>query len=151
MVHWRIDRTVMRFRMTSEMSKKRVFAVFSGSVIALHKLCTSPMRPLRLRSYNDLRFLAKGGSGPLSARQSHREKAEIPTAVSGGGKGSTLLRVEIMAILAVALAACSSATAPPPADPQASAAIVKKDCSDPKWQEENLGLWYSVCRQPLRW
>jgi len=56
-----------------------------------------------------------------------------------------------MAILTVALAACSSATPPPPADPQASAAIVKKDCSDPKWQEENLGLWYSVCRQPLRW
>jgi len=59
--------------------------------------------------------------------------------------------VEIMAIVSVALAACSSATPPPPADPQASAAIVKKDCSDPKWQEENLGLWYSVCRQPLRW
>jgi hypothetical protein len=56
-----------------------------------------------------------------------------------------------MAIVTVALAACSSATPPPPADPQASAAIVKKDCSDPKWQEENLGLWYSVCRQPLRW
>ena len=48
-----------------------------------------------------------------------------------------------MAIVSVALAACSSATPPPPADPQASAAIVKKDCSDPKWQEENLGLWYS--------
>jgi hypothetical protein len=29
--------------------------------------------------------------------------------------------------------------------------ILKKDCADPKWREENLGLWYSVCRKPLRW
>ena len=29
--------------------------------------------------------------------------------------------------------------------------ILKKDCADPKWREQNLGLWYSVCRQPLRW
>jgi len=56
-----------------------------------------------------------------------------------------------MAILMIALGACSSSTPAPPSDPTASAAIVKKDCSDPKWQEENLGLWYSVCRQPLRW
>jgi hypothetical protein len=151
MVDWRVDGTVMRFRMTPEMSKKRVFAVFSGSVFALHKPCTPPMRPVRLRSYNDRQFLAKGGFCSLRAWRSHPEKAEIPTAALGGEKGDALLRVGIMAIVAVALAACSSATPPPPADPQASAAIVKKDCSDPKWQEENLGLWYSVCRQPLRW
>jgi hypothetical protein len=28
---------------------------------------------------------------------------------------------------------------------------LKKDCADPKWQQQNLGLWYSLCRQPLRW
>ena len=27
----------------------------------------------------------------------------------------------------------------------------KRDCADPKWREQNLGLWYSVCRRPLRW
>lgn len=32
-----------------------------------------------------------------------------------------------------------------------SAEILKKDCSDPHWKEQNLGLWYSVCRPPLRW
>lgn len=57
----------------------------------------------------------------------------------------------ILTVLVVALAACSSSAPAPPSDPTASAAILKKDCSDPKWQEENLGLWYSVCRQPLRW
>jgi hypothetical protein len=31
------------------------------------------------------------------------------------------------------------------------AEVVKKDCSDPRWKEQNLGLWYSVCRPPLRW
>jgi hypothetical protein len=29
--------------------------------------------------------------------------------------------------------------------------VLKKNCADPKWKEQNLGLWYSVCRQPLRW
>ena len=61
------------------------------------------------------------------------------------------MRPGILAFVMLALAACSSATPAPPSDPTASAAILKKDCSDPKWREENLGLWYSVCRQPLRW
>ncbi len=29
--------------------------------------------------------------------------------------------------------------------------VLKHDCDNPKWKEQNLGLWYSVCRQPLRW
>ena len=40
--------------------------------------------------------------------------------------------------LAVVVAACSSSTTPvPPSDPTASAALLKKDCADPKWKEEN--------------
>jgi hypothetical protein len=65
-------------------------------------------------------------------------------------KGEALVRWGILA-LTIILAACSSDTPVPPSDPQASAALLKKDCEDPKWKEENLGLWYSVCRQPLRW
>ena len=66
-------------------------------------------------------------------------------------KGGMLVRPGVLVSLMIALAACSSSTPAPPADPTASAAILKKDCSDPKWQQENLGLWYSVCRQSLRW
>jgi hypothetical protein len=65
-------------------------------------------------------------------------------------KGEALVRWGILA-LTIILAACSSDTPVPPSDPQASAALLKKDCEDPKWKEENLGLWYSVCRPPLRW
>jgi hypothetical protein len=61
------------------------------------------------------------------------------------------MRSAIWAVVIGVLAACSDSTPAPPSDPTASATILKKDCSDPKWQEENLGLWYSVCRQPLRW
>jgi hypothetical protein len=65
---------------------------------------------------------------------------------------NALVRPGILALVIGALAACSSSTTPPPpSDPTASAAILKKDCSDPHWRDENLGLWYSVCRQPLRW
>jgi hypothetical protein len=37
------------------------------------------------------------------------------------------------------------------ATPDHSERILKKDCTDQKWREQNLGLWYSVCRQPLKW
>jgi hypothetical protein len=72
---------------------------------------------------------------------------------SGGRiKGGALVRPGIVAVILAALAACSGSSAtPPPSDPTAEAAILKKDCSDPHWRDENLGLWYSVCRQPLRW
>jgi hypothetical protein len=65
-------------------------------------------------------------------------------------KGEALVRSGFLALLIV-MAGCSSDTPVPHSDPQASAALLKKDCEDPKWKEENLGLWYSVCRQPLRW
>ena len=29
--------------------------------------------------------------------------------------------------------------------------ILKRNCADETWRTQNLGLWYSVCRQPLRW
>ena len=29
--------------------------------------------------------------------------------------------------------------------------ILKKDCNDETWKQQNLGLWYSVCRQPMKW
>ncbi len=61
------------------------------------------------------------------------------------------MRLGILALVLVVLAGCSGSTPAPPSDPTASAAILKKDCSDPHWREENLGLWYSVCRQSLRW
>jgi len=56
--------------------------------------------------------------------------------------------------LAVAILAsgCGSDDKPLPTQSDASSEqILKKDCADPKWRDQNLGLWYSVCRQPLRW
>jgi hypothetical protein len=42
---------------------------------------------------------------------------------------------------------------PPPSNgpPLSSDEILKKNCSDEQWKQQNLGLWYSVCRQPMRW
>ena len=56
-----------------------------------------------------------------------------------------------MFLPACLLSACSSDS--PVAEPGAteSAAMVEKNCNDPHWREQNLGLWYSVCRPPLRW
>jgi len=67
------------------------------------------------------------------------------------------VRVAVAALVAtLAVAGCSwfgsdkePAAAPATATTMSDEAL-KKNCQDPKWREENLGLWYSVCRQPLR-
>jgi hypothetical protein len=64
---------------------------------------------------------------------------------------SAILLLVAVAVPAALLAACSdNAPVAPPAATE-SAAMVEKNCNDPHWREQNLGLWYSVCRQPLRW
>jgi hypothetical protein len=39
----------------------------------------------------------------------------------------------------------------PPGPAISSDEVLKKDCSDENWKQQNLGLWYSVCRQPMKW
>jgi hypothetical protein len=63
-------------------------------------------------------------------------------------------------VLALTLGGCGwfggkdkeEAAAPATADSTlTSDAILKKDCADENWKQQNLGLWYSVCRQPMKW
>ena len=66
-----------------------------------------------------------------------------------------------MLVLAVTLplAACGwfgdkksdEKAAAPPGPALSSDEILKRDCADENWKKQNLGLWYSVCRQPMRW
>ncbi len=45
------------------------------------------------------------------------------------------------------LAGCDSGTSGiDPAQDQREAVQMQKNCSDPKWKEAHLGIWYSVCR-----
>lgn len=57
----------------------------------------------------------------------------------------------VVALLAVFLTACSDSTPVAPANATELAAMVEKNCADPQWKDKNLGLWYSVCRQPMHW
>lgn len=57
----------------------------------------------------------------------------------------------ISAVLALGLAGCSDSHPASTPDDVASTKVVKHDCSDPNWRKANLGLWYSVCRPPMRW
>jgi outer membrane biogenesis lipoprotein LolB len=61
------------------------------------------------------------------------------------------MRLAIAALVAVLLSACSGSASVAPADTTESAAMVQKNCADPHWKDQNLGLWYSVCRTPMRW
>ena len=61
------------------------------------------------------------------------------------------MRLAYLVLAAAILASGCSDDKPAPSDPTKSEEILKKDCADPHWREQNLGLWYSVCRKPLRW
>jgi hypothetical protein len=53
----------------------------------------------------------------------------------------------VMACVLGLLAGCAGhGNAIDPARDQKEAVQQQKDCADPKWKEEHLGVWYSVCR-----
>jgi hypothetical protein len=76
-----------------------------------------------------------------------------PVSTHGGAPVRLAMQVLCAVFLpACFLAACSSDNAPvAPPGSTLSAEMVEKNCNDPHWREQNLGLWYSVCRPPLRW
>jgi len=70
----------------------------------------------------------------------------------GDDWGDRLVRAVFFALAtAILLSGCSDDKPASTASQASSEEILKKNCADPKWKEQNLGLWYSVCRQPLRW
>ena len=153
MVNRGIDRAVMRLGVTPEMGQERILAILAGPTLALHKDALRRCGLDSRHNYIDLRVLAKAsGATRMTAAglQSGLDRSRIASRACLH-KGEPLVRAGVLAVVMLVVSACSSATPVPPSDPTASAAILKKDCSDPKWQQENLGLWYSVCRQPLRW
>jgi PBP1b-binding outer membrane lipoprotein LpoB len=61
------------------------------------------------------------------------------------------MKLGVVTLIALLLAGCSNATPAAPASATESAAMVAKNCANPQWKDKNLGLWYSVCRQPMDW
>ena len=70
----------------------------------------------------------------------------------GGDRGDRLVRaVVVVFVAAILTSGCSGDKPISTASEASSEQTLKKDCADAKWREQNLGLWYSVCRQPLHW
>jgi len=59
----------------------------------------------------------------------------------------------VVAALALVLltAGCGDDKPKTPASSLSSEEILKRNGAGRAWREQNLGLWYSVCRQPMRW
>jgi hypothetical protein len=58
-----------------------------------------------------------------------------------------LLVLSIM--MPLLLGACSGGKfVPVPGDANGEQHL-RQDCANPNWKEQNLGLWYSLCRKPL--
>jgi hypothetical protein len=59
------------------------------------------------------------------------------------------MRGRVVTVCALALlAGCfgGHGSAIDPVRDQKEAIQQQKDCADPKWKEEHLGVWYSICR-----
>jgi hypothetical protein len=68
-------------------------------------------------------------------------------------KGEPVTRPAALLAIVVAgaglLSACShDAPVSVPGDVHAEQHL-RQDCANPTWKEQNLGLWYSLCRKPL--
>jgi len=56
-------------------------------------------------------------------------------------------KIIVLVVALAGLAGCSGGgNAIDPAQDQKEAIQQQKNCADPKWKEEHLGVWYSVCR-----
>ena len=68
-------------------------------------------------------------------------------------------RTLLVLAAALPLAACGwfgghkddQASTAPSGPTLSSDEVLQKDCSDETWKQQNLGVWYSVCRQPMKW
>ena len=68
-------------------------------------------------------------------------------------------RTSLVLAVALPLGACGwfghksdeQAATAPSGPAMSSDDVLKKDCADDSWKKQNLGLWYSVCRQPMKW
>jgi hypothetical protein len=77
--------------------------------------------------------------------------SRVGGAASGEFEERDVKAVLLVAAMAMLIAGCSDDKPAPAASGASSDDILKRNCNDPKWREQNLGLWYSVCRQPVRW
>jgi hypothetical protein len=69
---------------------------------------------------------------------------------ANGGRRHPVKRILLISAICLLASGCSD-DKPTVSDPETAAETLKRDCADAKCREQNLGLWYSLCRQPLRW
>jgi hypothetical protein len=76
----------------------------------------------------------------------------MPTGTDKRARRSGQVRaVWLVLAAAMLVGGCSGDKPVATASGASSEEILKRNCNDEKWREQNLGLWYSVCRQPVRW
>ena len=72
--------------------------------------------------------------------------------IDPAGQGEQLVKAVFAAVALMLLTAgCGDDKPKTPESSVSSEELLKRNCADQAWREQNLGLWYSVCRQPLRW
>ena len=63
-----------------------------------------------------------------------------------------MTRIGLLVALVLFAAGCGGgAKLEGTAGPTLSDEALKQKCADPQWREQNLGVWYAVCRQPVGW
>jgi hypothetical protein len=60
-------------------------------------------------------------------------------------------RIGLLIAVVILVAGCGRGKPDVPAGPTLSEEALRQRCADPQWREQNLGIWYAVCRQPAPW
>jgi hypothetical protein len=60
-------------------------------------------------------------------------------------------RIGLLVALAILVAGCGRGKPTVAPGQTLSEEALRQRCADPQWREQNLGIWYAVCRQPAPW
>jgi hypothetical protein len=60
-------------------------------------------------------------------------------------------RIAVLVAITLLAGACGRDKPNVAAGPTLSEEAVKQKCADTQWRDQNLGVWYAVCRQPVGW
>jgi hypothetical protein len=62
-----------------------------------------------------------------------------------------MTRIALVIAIALSAAGCGGDKSDIAAGPTLSEEALQQKCADAQWRDQNLGIWYAVCRRSANW